>query len=116
MYDPGVPLTHVFSSRLSNNMIPSLRLAQAGPLETKMTTTATAAGSIFIGGARADLTDVRLRPDIVLDEVHIEGGDISVDPATGDAEPRVTSGETRVRAVMSEANLNRLVTVNLPAD
>jgi hypothetical protein len=81
-----------------------------------MTMVETAARTIRIGSARVDLQDVRLRPDIVLDEVHLEGGDVSIEPATAGAEARVTSGETRVRAVMSEANLNRLANTNLPAD
>ena len=72
--------------------------------------------AIEIGGARIDLQNVRLREDVLLDELHLEGGDIRIEPPAEDGQVRVTSGETRVRAMMSEANLNRLVAANLPAD
>src|SRR5690348_14027857 len=71
---------------------------------------------IHIGGARIDLQNVQLGEDLVLDEVHLEGGDVRIEPPAGDGEARFTAGETRVRAMMSESNLNRLVAVNLPTD
>jgi hypothetical protein len=81
-----------------------------------MTMPPDAARAMLIGGARIDLQNVLLREDILLDELHLEGGDVRIEPPHGDLEARITSGETRVRAVMSEASLNRLVTSSLSAD
>ena len=71
---------------------------------------------IVIGGARISLENVRLREDVLLDELHLDGSDIRIEPPVGEDEARITTGETRVRAMMSEANLNRLIAANLPAD
>jgi len=75
-----------------------------------------AAQLILVGAARIALENVQLREDILLDELHLEGGDIRIEPPVGEMDARITTGETRIRAMMSEANLNRLVTANLPSD
>ena len=72
--------------------------------------------ALLIGGARIDLKNVRIREDLLLDELFLEGGEIRVEAPAGETEARLTTGETQVRAVMSEANLNRLVAASLPAD
>ena len=71
---------------------------------------------VLVGGARIALDNVQLRDDVLLDELHLEGGDVRIEPRAGELEARITTGETSVRAMMSEANLNRLVTANLPSD
>ena len=82
-----------------------------------MTTGSGQPREILVGGARIELQNVQLREDILLDELRLEGGDVRVEiPAEQGAEPRIATGETRVRAMMSEANLNRMVAANLPAD
>ncbi len=72
--------------------------------------------AILIGGARISLENVQLRDDVLLDELHLDGSDIRIEQPEGEAEASIATGETRVRAMMSEANLNRLITANLPAD
>ncbi len=79
-----------------------------------MTSDSDGCATIAVGGARLDLTDVQFQDDLVIDEVHLEGGDIRIQLSAGAPDAGVTAGETRVRAVMSEANLNRFVTASLP--
>jgi hypothetical protein len=81
-----------------------------------MTIVATEMWTIVVGKAKVEIHDLELREDIVLDEVHLEGSGIRVGAAVGASEAGISSGEIRVRAVMSESNLNKLVAANLPAD
>jgi hypothetical protein len=81
-----------------------------------MATEAAVVEPLRIGTAKIDLRNVQLGGDVVLDEVLLEGGDIEIDASRGEQDATITSGETRVRAVMSEANLNRLVTAKMPQD
>jgi hypothetical protein len=72
---------------------------------------------VGIGGAQIHLLNVQLRDDILLDEVHLEGGgvQITLPKAEGEA-ARITTGESLFRAVISEPNLNRLLAGNMPGD
>jgi len=72
--------------------------------------------TIRVGTARIALERVELAPDVLLDEVTLDGGDLRFTPPDPGQEPTVRSGETRVRGIMSEANLNRLIAAKLPAD
>lgn len=73
--------------------------------------------ALQIGTAQIDLQNVQLRENVVVDEVHLEGGDIRLEPpAAEDTPPRVTAGETRFRAVLSEMNLNRALASLLPPE
>ena len=72
--------------------------------------------AILIGGARISLENVQFREDVLLDELHLDGSDVRIEQQDDGAEASIATGETRVRAMMSEANLNRLITANLPAD
>ncbi len=81
-----------------------------------MSTVSGLAQVVLVGGARIALENVQLRDDVLIDELHLEGSDVRIEPPAGDREAGITTGETRVRAMMSEANLNRLVTANLPPD
>ncbi len=69
-----------------------------------------------IGAAQTHLQNVQLREDVILDEAHLEGEAFRLDPPAGDEPGRVTAGETRFRAMMSEANLNRMLAANLPPE
>jgi len=70
---------------------------------------------IEIGGAQIHLVSVRLREDILLDEVHLEGGDIRVElPAAAGEPPRLFAEGTVFRAMMTEVNLNRALAANPP--
>jgi hypothetical protein len=79
-------------------------------------TPAAPAQTIEIGSAQIHLQNVLLREDILLDEVHLDGGDVQITPPAGGEPARFRSEETRFRAVMSEPNLNRLLAANLPPD
>ena len=69
------------------------------------------------GTALFQAQNVRLRPDTLLDEVRIEGADISVQPPASPGDTaRVQTGEMKFRATMSEPNLNLLIQANFPAD
>jgi len=81
-----------------------------------MTTHVEPVEPLLIGGAKIDLRNVQLSAEVVLDEVLLEGGDIKIEVSGSEPEAAISSGETKVRAVMSEANLNRLVTAKMPAD
>jgi hypothetical protein len=86
---------------------------------TPMTSTATTAAQaqkIEIGSAQIHLQNVLLREDILLDEVHLDGGDVRIALPAGNEPARFRTEETRFRAVMSEPNLNRLLAANLPPD
>src|SRR5438270_14084499 len=72
--------------------------------------------TILVGGAQIHLQNVRLSDDILLDELHLEGGDIRVDlPATPEEQGRIATGEALFRAIISEPNLNRILDVNVPS-
>ena len=49
-------------------------------------------------------------------KLHLDGGDIRIEAPEQVAKARIATGEVRARAMMSEANLNRLIAANLPAD
>ena len=72
---------------------------------------------VHIGGAQIHLQNVRLREDVLLDEVHLEGEDMHLESPTRPGESgTITTGETRVRIVVSEPNLNRILADNIPED
>lgn len=68
--------------------------------------------SIAAESVRLVLQNVRFGPGLVVDEVHLESGEISVEPPSSAGQlPRVSGGETRGRILITEPNLNRLLTV-----
>jgi hypothetical protein len=71
---------------------------------------------VKIGGAQMHFQNVQLREDVLVDEVHLEGGEILLEPPTAISAGGVRTGETRFRAVISEPNVNRLLENNIPAD
>lgn len=72
--------------------------------------------SIKIGGAQMHFQNVQLRADVLIDEVHLEGGDILLEPPSAGGAGGVRTGETRFRAIISEPNVNRLLVNNIPED
>lgn len=72
--------------------------------------------TIKIGGAQIHFQNVQLREDVLVDEVHLEGGDIQMEAPGANSTGAVRIGETRFRAVISEPNVNRLLANNIPAD
>ena len=73
--------------------------------------------TILIGKAKIGLQDLRLREDILLDDVRLEGEGVRIDlPETSGVPPHVETGEVKFSAMMTEANVNRLVQGNLPAN
>lgn len=72
--------------------------------------------NISIEAATITLRNVQLQDAIVLDEVHLEGGEVRLELPENSAEFKATTGETRVRALMTEPNLNRMLEANLPDD
>lgn len=73
--------------------------------------------NITLGKANIQLTNLRLRDDLLIDELHLEGGDLRLDlpPEKGD-KAHFATGETKFRALMTEPNVNLLLAANLPAD
>lgn len=71
---------------------------------------------VQIGKAVIKLQNVQLRGDALLDEVQLEGGDITFTPSDGAMEAKVSAGETRFQVTVSEPNINRLLSANLPPD
>ena len=79
---------------------------------------------IRMGGAQIHLQQVQLRDDILIDEIHLDGKDLQFDAepsanaAAGEKRQNTQSAvrveETNFTAMMSEPNLNRLLTANLP--
>jgi hypothetical protein len=65
--------------------------------------------------AQIQAQGVQVREDIFLEEVRLEGGAIRLDwEPTGDF--TLDFGEVKVRAEMSEPNLNRMLLANLPSE
>lgn len=73
-------------------------------------------GPFSASGAQIHLQNVQLRDDIVLDEVHLEGGGIEIALPGNADRPSLKAGETGFRVLMTEPNLSRLITANTPAD
>ncbi len=72
---------------------------------------------VAIGAITLTMQNVTLRDDVILEEIRIEGGPIDAQaPAGAGGQPRVQTGEMKFRAAISEPNLNRLLTANLPPD
>ena len=72
---------------------------------------------IEVGSAKIHLTNFVYDNDIILDEIDLEGGNILVEPTSDAANPvKVGSGETKIRIVISEKNLNSLLKAKLPQD
>ncbi len=73
-----------------------------------------------VASAQIHLQQVQLRPDIVIDEVHLDGKAIAFESqkVAGEAEPlsKISVEETTFTAMMSEPNVNRLLTANLPPE
>lgn len=89
--------------------------------------TATAAAStqkqnvqFTVGGAQIHLQQVQLREDLLIDEVHLDGTEIAFEAhkVVGEEEPltKISVAETKFTAMMTEPNLNRLLTANMPSD
>ncbi len=74
------------------------------------------AQTVRIGGAQIDLRDVHLRDDITLDEVHLEAGNVELEPGVAGKPGRIAAGETAFRALVTEENLNRLLAGSVPKD
>lgn len=82
-----------------------------------MTQTPHALERVSIGGVKAQLRDVLLRPDLRIDEIDLDGGMVEIDLSAQRAhEVSVQAGETRFRLMMSEPNLNALLDANAPAE
>jgi len=88
-------------------------------------TTANSAGAetkkqaekVHVATAQIHLTNVKLRDDVILDEVHLEGENILAEaPQNKGDNGRITATDTKVRAMMTEANVNLLLAGNVPAD
>jgi hypothetical protein len=71
---------------------------------------------VKIGGAQIHFQNVQLRADVLVDEVHLEGGDVVLEPPSATSPGGIRTGETRFRAVISEPNVNRLLENNIPED
>ena len=69
-----------------------------------------------IGGAQIHFQNVQLREDVLVDEVHLEGGDILMELSAAGSLGAIRTGETRFRAVISEPNVNRMLENNIPED
>ncbi len=72
--------------------------------------------TVKIGSAQIHFQNVQLRKDVVVDEVHLEGGEIALDLPSANSVVGVRTGETRFRAIISEPNVNRLLENNIPED
>ncbi len=72
--------------------------------------------SVKIGGAQIHLQNVLLREDVLVDEVHLDGENITLDPPADEKAARVNGGETKFRAILSEPNVNRMLENNIPED
>ncbi len=71
--------------------------------------------SIEIAGLQLKLQKVRLRSDLLLDEVTLEGENLKAcAPAQKGEAGTIDAGETRFRALISEPNLNTLMQANVP--
>ncbi len=70
---------------------------------------------IAIGGAQITLQKVVLNPDVTLDEIRLDGTNLTV-TQTQDAKIAGDLGEVRVRIVMAEPNVNRALTAYLSPD
>lgn len=69
---------------------------------------------IDIENARILLRNARLRPDITIDELDLDGR-VHLEPGSDMADaPRLDAGEVRVRAMISEPNMNRMLSANVP--
>ena len=73
-------------------------------------------GPFSATGVQIYLQNVQLRDDIILDEVHLEGGGVEVTLPDSAGELRLQAGETGIRALITELNLAKLITANTPAD
>jgi hypothetical protein len=70
----------------------------------------TQALQLSIGGAQVHLQNVKLREDVTIDEIHIEGGVIQIEAGREYAEPAaIEAGESQFRIMMSEPNINRVL-------
>jgi len=72
--------------------------------------------SVKIGGAQFHFQNVQLREDVLIDEVHLEGGEVLLEAPSVNSAGGVRTGETRFRAVISEPNVNKLLASNTPED
>jgi len=72
---------------------------------------------IEIGGAHIHLLNVKLGEDLILDEVHLEGGEIRVEmPAAAGEPPQIFAEGTVFRVMVTEVNINRFLAANPPPD
>ena len=72
--------------------------------------------SVKIGGAQFHFQNVQLREDVLIDEVHLEGGEVLLEAPSAHSAGSVRTGETRFRGVISEPNVNKLLENNIPED
>ncbi len=71
--------------------------------------------TILVGKVKLSLQDLQLREDILLDDVRLEGEGITIDlPENSVSPPHIKTGEVKFTAMMTEANINRMVQSNLP--
>ncbi len=75
------------------------------------------AEKVRVATAQVHLTNVKLRDDVILDEVHLEGENILAEaPQNKGENGKITATDTKVRAMMTEANVNLMLAGNVPAD
>src|SRR5579871_4741214 len=73
-----------------------------------------AATQIEIGTVQLRLQSVRLRADVLLDDVSLESSDLHI---TGEeAGVAARAGETKFHIMMTEPHINEFLATNLPAD
>lgn len=70
---------------------------------------------VGVSSAQVVARGVSVSPHLLLEEVTLEGGTMSLGGTTAGI-TNMDLGEVKVRATLSEPNLNRIVQANLPAD
>jgi hypothetical protein len=73
------------------------------------------ANPLEIGATQLRLQNVKLLPNLIIDEVTLISTGLAIDLSDG-ANVAVSAGETHVRALLTETNLNQALIGMLPAD
>jgi hypothetical protein len=79
-------------------------------------TTHSTSTQIEVGGVQLHLQNVRLRADVMLDEVSLESGDIHITEAEGGDGVTARAAETKFHIMLTEPHINEFLAVNLPTD
>ncbi len=70
---------------------------------------------IEVESANIILRNVRLRSDVLIDEIELDGKSVNVTaPDSDNSKPKISTGEICFRAMISEVNLSSLLLTNLP--